>query len=154
MFFDTRDGCFDELGLIAHDAKPVARWQRAFELRQTRLDSVHNLDRVGPGLLADLQEHRGIAVDARDGLRVRHAVLDPGDVANLYRVSAGLADNDAPELVRRFHASSRAQRQRLRALVDAPARYVAVLCLESPRYVVHREVLGAETVGVEHDVDL
>ena len=35
VFLDARDRCFDELGLIAHDAKPVARRQRVFELRQT-----------------------------------------------------------------------------------------------------------------------
>ena len=59
-----------------------------------------------------------------------------------------------PELGRGFHASSRAHRQRLCALIDAPTRYVAVLCLKGPRHVVHGEVLGAEPVGIEHDVDL
>jgi hypothetical protein len=33
-------------------------------------------------------------------LGVRHAVLDPGNVANLHGISANLADDDAPELVR------------------------------------------------------
>ena len=60
----------------------------------------------------------------------------------------------SPNAVDRVDAAARAQRDRLRALIDAAARDVRVLRLERARHLVDRQVLGAQQLGVEPDVDL
>ena len=54
----------------------------------------------------------------------------------------------------RADAAARAQRHRRRALLDASAGNLGVLRLQRARDVGDREVVGAQPIGVEHDVDL
>ena len=51
-------------------------------------------------------------------------------------------------------AAARAQRDRLRALIDAAAGDLDVLRLQRARDVGDRQVVGAQPIGVEPDVDL
>ena len=92
----------------------------------------------------------GSPLTLASGLRLGHAVFDAGDVAHLHRVAADLAQHDVAELVGRFDAAARAQRHRLRALIDAAAGHVGVLRLQRARHVVDGQVLGAQPLGVEH----
>ena len=84
----------DELRLVAHDVHLPARGQLRAQLLDALLDAVDDLDGVGARLLADLQDHGGLAVDAGDGLGLGHAVLDPGHVADPHRVAAARGDRD------------------------------------------------------------
>ena len=54
----------------------------------------------------------------------------------------------------RLDAAARAQRDRLRPLIDAAAGDFDVLRLQRARDVGDRQVVGAQPIGVEPDVDL
>ena len=124
------------------------------QLGEPLLDVVGDLDGVGAGLLADLQQHGGLAVDARRGTRFGHAVLDPRHVAQPNRVAVHLAQHHVAEGINRRDASARAQRHRLGALIHAAAGNVGVLRLQRAGHVVDRQFLGAQQRGVEPQVDL
>src|SRR4029078_1374171 len=68
---------------------------------------------------------------------------------------AGLrAEDDVVEAADVEDAAPRSQRQRLRALVDAAAGHLDVLPLERARGVSDRQVIGAQAIRIEPDVDL
>ncbi len=54
----------------------------------------------------------------------------------------------------RLHAAARAQRHRLRTLVDAAARDLDVLSLQRARHVGHGQVVGPQAIGIQPHVDL
>ena len=64
------------------------------------------------------------------------------------------AQHEIAELLGRLDAAARAHRDRLRALIDAAAGDVGVLRLQRPRHVVDGQVVGAQPIGVDPDVDL
>ena len=83
-------------GLIADDAEPVARGKRRARLCAAASLTLLTISTVlVPRLLANLQKHGGIAVDAGQRLGVGHAVLDTRHVAHLHGVTADLTDDDA-----------------------------------------------------------
>ena len=69
------------------------------QLGEPLLDVVDDLDGVGARLLADLQQHRGVAVDAGQRARLGHAVFDARDVAEPHRMAVDLAQHDVAEPV-------------------------------------------------------
>ncbi len=113
----------------------------ACELGEALLDVVGDFDGVGARLLADLQQHRGLAVDAGLRARLGHAVLDPRHVAKANRVAVDFAQHDVAETVDGLDAPARAQRHRLPALIHAAAGHVGVLRLQRARHVVDRQAL-------------
>ena len=154
VLLDVADRRLDELRLVADDAELVARRQPGLHFGQPLLDVGGDLHGVGPRLLADLQQHRRLAVDAGLGGGLGHAVFDPGHVAQPHRVAAGLAQHHVAEAVDRRDPAAGAQGDRLRALVEAAAGDVGVLRLQGPGDVVDRQRLGAQRRRVEPDVDL
>ena len=66
------------------------------------------------------------------------------DIAQPHRMAVDLAQDDVAEAVDAFDAAASAQRDRLRAPVDAAARDVGVLRLQCARDVVHRQPLRAQ----------
>ena len=60
----------------------------------------------------------------------------------------------SPNSCDRLHAAARAQRDRLRALLDAAAGNLGVLRLQRARDVGDGQVVRAQPVGIERDVDL
>ena len=85
---------------------------------------------------------------------VGFAVLDARDIGDPDRVAVLLADDDVVEFGDALDAAARAQRERLRALIDAAAGDFDVLRLQRARDVVDRQVVAAEPIGIEPDVDL
>ena len=154
VLLDAADRRLDELRPVAHDAQLIAWRQRRLDVRQPLFDVVDDLDGVGAGLLADLQQHGRIAVDAGERPRLGHAVVHAPDVVDLYRVAVHLAQHQVAELLGRLDAAAGAHRDRLRALVDAAAGDVGVLRLQRPRHVVDGQVVGAQPIAVHPDVDL
>ncbi len=69
-------------------------------------------------------------------------------------MTGDLANHDVAEFIDGGNAPAGAQRDRLRALIDAAARDLHVLRLQRASDVVHREVLGAEQLGVQPEIDL
>ena len=80
----------DEFGLVAHDTQRIAGRERRLELREPVLHGVHDRDRVHARLLANLQQYRGVAVDAGESPGIGHAVLDACDVPDENRVASVL----------------------------------------------------------------
>ena len=117
-------------------------------------DRFDDLDGVGARLPPDLEQHRRGAVDVGDRLGLGLAVFDARDVGDADRMAVLLAHDDVVELRDRLHPAAGAQRDRLRALVDASAGHFDVLRLQRPRDVVDGQVVGAQPIGVEPDVDL
>jgi hypothetical protein len=124
------------------------------QLAKTFEDRVDDFDGVRARLPADLQQHRAGAVHVRDRLGLGLAVLDLRDVRDADRVARLFPDDDVVEFGDGLHAAARAQRERLRALVHAAAWDLDVLRLHRARDVGDREVVRAQPVGVEPDVDL
>jgi hypothetical protein len=90
----------------------------------------HDLDGVGSGLAADLEEDGTRAIDVGDGLGIGFAVLDARHVGNSDRVAVLLADDNLVELGDRLHPAAGPERDRLRSLIDAAAGNLDVLSLE------------------------
>ena len=154
VFLHARDRRFDELRLVADDAKLITGGQDSLQIGEPLLDVVGDLDGVGAGLLADLQQHGGLAVDARLRARFGHAVLDASDIAQPNRVARHFAQHHVAEGVDRLEAAARAQRDRLRALIHAAAGNIGVLRLQRAGHVVDRQFLRAQQRGVEPHVHL
>ena len=148
------DRRLDELRFVAHDAQRVAGRQRRLQIGQALLDVVGDFHRVGARLLADLEQHRGHAVHAGLGGRLGHAVFHPRHVAQAHGMPGHFAQHHVAEGVHRLEAAARAQRHRLRALIEASAGHVGVLRRQRPRHVVDRQPLRAQQRGVEPHVDL
>ena len=128
VLLDVVDRRFDEVRGVAHDADVVARRQRRLQFaRAAALTSRHDLDGVGARLPADLQQHGAGAVDVGERLGIGLAVFDARDVADADRMAVLLADDDVAELGDGLNAAARAQRDRLRALIDAAAGNLDVL---------------------------
>ena len=119
----------------------------------TRFD---DLDGVGARLLADLQQHR--RPRRRRWRRVVRLGLAVLDAARRRATRIGWPSCSrttiSPNSATDCDAAERAQRQRLRALVDAAAGNLDVLRLQRARDVGDGQVVGAQPVGVEPDVDL
>ena len=155
VLLDVVDRRFDEVGRVADDAQRRSRAAAPPCSSSSRsLTAVDDLDGVGARLPADLQEHRAGAVDVGDGVGIGLAVFDARDVGDPDRVAVLLADDDVVELGDGLDAAARAQRDRLRPLIDAAAGDLDVLRLQRARDVGDRQVVGAQAVGVEPDVDL
>ncbi len=69
-------------------------------------------------------------------------------------MAVALADDDVAELGDGVDPAARPQRHRRGALFDAAAGNLGVLRLERARHVGDGEVVGAQPVGVDEDVDL
>ena len=82
------------------------------------------------------------------------AVLDARDVAEQDGVAFLLPNDDVAERLHRLHAAAGAQRHAGGALLDAAAGDLDVLRLQRTLHVGDGEVVGAQPVGVELDVDL
>jgi hypothetical protein len=105
-------------------------------------------------LATHLQQHRAGAVDVGNRLGFRFTILDAGDIADPHRMPVFLPDHDVVEAGDAEHAAARSQRQRLRALIDAPAGHLDVLALQRARDVGDRQVVRAQPIRIEPDVDL
>ena len=142
--------------LVADDAQlssPAGRI--ACEIREPLLDVVDDLDGVGARLLADLQQHRRLAVDAGHACAPRPCRPRRAPTSrHAHRVAVHLAQHDVAELARVLDAAAGAHRDRLRALVDAAAGDVGVLRLQRARDVVDRQVVAAQPLGIQPHVDL
>ena len=109
MLFDGVDGGFDEIRFVANDAELIARQQRLVEGGEPGLQVVGDFHRVGAGLLANLQQNGGRAVQAGLRARLDHAVFDARDVAQPHRMAGDLADDDIAELSDRGDPAPRPQ---------------------------------------------
>ena len=69
------------------------------------------IERVGAGLLADLEHHRRRAVQARERARLFIAVDHLADIGDANRASAHVGHHDALKVLRVRHAAQRAERQ-------------------------------------------
>ncbi len=148
------NGGLDEVRKIPHDAQVVACRQRALNLRDTLLGVVRDLHGVGARLAPDVEQDRARAVECRDGVGVGHAVFDLRDIGQLHGVRLIRFDDDVVELLDGLHASPRAERNRLRPLIHASAWNFGVLQVHRARDVGDGDVVGAQAIGVEPDVDL
>ena len=154
VLFDVVDGGFDEIRRVAHDPHRVAGRQRRFETRQSILDRANDFHGVGAGLPPDLQQHRADAVDVRERIGLRLAVLHARHVADANGMAFLLSNDDVGEFGDGLHATARAQRDRLRSLIDAAPGDLDVLRLQCAGDVGDRQVVRAEPIAVEPDVDL
>src|SRR5947199_326381 len=91
-----------------------------------------------------------IMVDRSFGM----AVLDLRDIGDAEWMTRFLSNDDVVELGHGLHAAARAQRERLRALIDTAAWNLDVLRLQRARDVGDGKVVRAQPVGIEPDIDL
>src|SRR4029078_3632468 len=106
---------------VANDPDLIPRRDAGAEISQTLFHGLDDFDGVGARLPANLQQHLAAAVDVGDRVRVGFAVLDAGDVGHLDRVTVFFADHDVAEGAHVVHATARAQRHRLRPLIEPAA---------------------------------
>src|SRR5262249_38073527 len=124
------------------------------QLAEALTDGADDLDGVGPGLPPDLQQHRARAVDVRNRLGVGLAILDARDVADPNRVAGHFTDHDVGELASGLHTAAGAEGHRLRPLIHAAAGNLDVLRLQRAGDLGDRQVVGAQPIAVQPDVDL
>ena len=148
------DARADDTGVVANDLDLGPGRERALEVLEPRPHRVDDLDRVGARLLADREDDRRISVEDRGALRLFPAVLDAADVTDADRVARLLADDEIANLVRPLDAAVDAERELLRAGVDAPARHREVLGPDRALDVERRHVDGAHLDRIEPDVHL
>ena len=155
VLLDAVDRRPDELRLVADDADLVAGRGERRDFGQPLPDGVDDLDGVRARLPADRQQDAGLAVQAGRRVRLGHAVFDRRDVAQEHRMAFALMDDDVAEVRRPTATRPRVRSvMAVRALLDAAAGNLGVLRLERARDVGDGEVVGAQPVGIEQDVDL
>jgi hypothetical protein len=150
---EAPDRLLDVEGLVEGDVHPHAGGH-AERLRHRRLDRVHLLHRVGPGLLVRAQGHGALAVHPDDGLLGLPGVLDAPHIAHPDGRAVDPPDDDAlhglhhGELVVGEHV-----------VVDGPELRVArrheeVRLVDGPGHLGGRDPFGIEEVTVQVDGDL
>ena len=154
MLFDVVNSRLDEIGCVADHACVVTGWQLTLQLVEPLHHIFDDFHRIRARLPAYLEEHGAGAIHVGNRFGLRLAVFDARDVAHAHLMSVLLADHHVGELRHGLYAAARAQGHRLRALIHAPAGDFDVLLLQRSRDVGHRQVVGAQAIGVEPDVDL
>ena len=154
MLFDRRNRRLDIRRLLADDADAGAARRRFLGFVKAFQHTIDDRQSVGAALLQDRELHRRFAVEFGIGSRFGQTVIDARHVGKQNLSAALRAQHDVVELLHRSQAAQRAQRQFARALIDVAAGNFDVLRLQRFRHVVHRQIDGAQFIGVEPDIDL
>jgi hypothetical protein len=144
----------DENGLIAHDVERVAGGQSLLQLGEPILDGVDDIHGVGARLPPHLQQQRGLVVQPSRGQFIFDAVFAVTDIGDLDRIAVAVGDDDVVEIRGRLHTPESAQRQCSVGLFDAASGHFQVLSPERLLDLRDGQVVGAQLVAVQIDVDL
>ena len=148
------DGRFDEDRLIADDLRVHIFRQRGRDLLQPVFDIARRGDGVLAGLLRHDQRYCRNAVEPRRGHRLLVAVFGVADIADLHDIAVAVGDRDLVELRGIGHAARGADREILRAFLQAAAGQFQILRAQRVEDVGDRQVVGAQFIGIDQDVDL
>ena len=155
MLLDALDRRLDELRQIANDADLVAGRRERGDLGESLLHRVDDLHGVRAGLPADREHHARLAIQVGRRLRLRHAVFDRRHVAQQNLMPLPLRERRSSP-----NSSTAPTRPRVRSVIAvAPCSTrppgISAFCVwMRAGHVGDGEVVGAQTVGVEEDVDL
>ncbi len=154
MLLHGIDRGHDVVRLVADDLHRPPFGQVGFHQAELLLEPLDDLHGIRSRLLADVHDHRGLAVDRRDRFRLGHAVFDMGDVADLDHIAVRGRERDVGEISGRLHASVRAQCEIAQALLHLAPGDLHVLRLEGGHELCRGHADRGELGRVDHDVDL
>ena len=154
VFFERRDRVVDEARIVADDRDLDRRRQRPLD----QIEPIANAFDDGDGVLAhrapDVEHHRRRFAQPDRRRRSLEGVLGVADVGDANRRVVLRRDDDVVEVLRRIHASERAQQELSLALLDRATRDLDVLGDDRVAHLRHRQVVGVQLLDVDDDMDL
>jgi len=119
VFLDGAEGFRDEVGLIAGVGDGEVGREECAEFLDASLDAIDDLEGVGAGLFADLEDDGGNAIEACEGARLFDSVDDIGYVGDADGHTVLGGDDDAVEIFGLLNAAESADGDFTRALIEA-----------------------------------
>ena len=153
MVLDVIDGGHNEDRLIGDDLRFHVFGQGGLNLLQAFLDVGGRGDRVFAGLFGNDEGDGGGAIETRGGGRFFVAVFRVTDVANFHDVTAAVNDSDFVELSGIHDAACGAHREIAGAFFQGAAGEFEILRAQRVEDVGDGEVVGAQFVGIDQNVN-
>ena len=117
----------DDARVVVDDVERDAGREALAHFVEALEHGVDDGDGVLSGLLLDLEDDRGLVVVLSRALFLLRAVFDATEILDANRAPRLLLDDDAADLLDTGNAAGDAERDVLRAGLDAAARHVEVL---------------------------
>ena len=121
---------FDIARLVANDFDLDVRRQLRTDAGQRLFQSLDHFHRVRARLPANIERHRGNAVETRKRTLLFRAVFDPADIAQTHRRTVHVRDHQFVELARISETAEGAQRELFFVSGYVAAGNVGVLVLQ------------------------
>ena len=128
--------------------------QFGVELADDALDTVGHFDRVGAGLLDDVEGQSRAVVDERGAAALLDAVHDPRHFGEIDGPAVADGDDQVLELVHRAELAGHAHQRLAPALLQLAGGKVQVLALERSGHLGVGQAEGFQLLVVHEDLDL
>jgi hypothetical protein len=150
---DIVNGVADRSGGVEQNALVDADGQRLFEFGKLLLDPVHHLDDIGAGLLGDLHQDGGLAVEGAEVADILNPVIDLGHVLQANRRIVAVGDDQGLIVLGQAGIVIGIDLEALALLLDIALGAVGVGGADRGAHVFQSYAVFEQGAGIEFDAD-